>query len=274
VPPYWTHGVESLGTSASGSVLSPSDEEIRFAGVKWKPLPFKAASSKTIKERVVLAVLYFKWIVRRLGFGAPSLVQELVETRYYLLLPRLAGHLRLDLGWGCLKEPEVKKLLQLGYKVGDEDARYEGVEIQRTSPFQLMRSLAKEFGYKPLKAVSTPAPGGRNCLMWTLISGEEATEAIGIVADIKREDEGEYVIPTSTVFGLTKEEIGQLAAQGLKVEDNDRGQEGVEIQGASPFKVMRILCSKFGWTTDGEVVSSEAPGGRTAAMWTLTRAVK
>ena len=27
----------------------------------------------------------------------------------------------------------------------------------------------------------------------------------------------------------------------------------VEVRGSSPFKLMRVLCSKFGWTTDGEV---------------------
>jgi len=170
------------------------------------------------------------------------------------------------------KEPTVRKLCQLGFKVGDEDARYEGVEIQKSSPFQLMRTLAKEFGYKPLKPVISEAPGGRSCLMWTLISGE-AEEAVGVVADIKRESEGEYVIPTSTVFGLSKSEIQSLAGQGLKIGDNDPSKDGVEVQGASPFKVMRILCSKFGWTTDGEVVTSPAPGGRTAAMWTLTRKI-
>merc|ERR1719150_3482288 len=76
------------------------------------------------------------------------------------------------------------------------------------------------------------------------------------IADIRRESEGEYTIPTSTVFGLTKEEIKQLQSHGFKIEDNDTRQEGVEVQGSSPFKLMRVLCSKFGWTTDGEVVSS------------------
>ena len=27
----------------------------------------------------------------------------------------------------------------------------------------------------------------------------------------------------------------------------------INVRGASPFKLMRVLCSKFGWTTDGEV---------------------
>merc|ERR1719192_101157 len=113
--------------------------------------------------------------------------------------------------------------------------------------------------------------GDRTCIMWTLMSDGEATEAIGVVADMKREGEGEYTIPTSTVFGLTREEIGQLQTQGFKIEDNDARQEGVEVRGSSPFKLMRVLCSKFGWTTDGEVVSGPAPCGRTSAMWTLTR---
>merc|ERR1712231_47717 len=54
------------------------------------------------------------------------------------------------------KEPQVQRLLQLGYKVGDEDSRYEGVEIKGSSPFQLMRTLAKEFNYRPLKPVFAP----------------------------------------------------------------------------------------------------------------------
>jgi len=66
-------------------------------------------------------------------------------------------------------------------------------------------------------------------------------------------------------------EVKQLIGEGLKIGDADPRNDGVEVTGASPFKVMRILCSKYGWTTDGEVVSTEAPGGRTCAMWTLTR---
>eukprot|EP00092_Neocalanus_flemingeri_P000751 GFUD01000796.1.p1 GENE.GFUD01000796.1~~GFUD01000796.1.p1 ORF type:complete len:206 (-),score=78.67 GFUD01000796.1:94-711(-) len=178
------------------------------------------------------------------------------------------------LGYDSKEEP-VRKIKQLGFKVGDEDPRYEGVEVKQSSPFKLMRVLAKEYGYKPLKAINTVAPGGRTCLMWTLIGGQEegGMEAIGIVSDIKRESEGEYVIPTSTIFGLGMDEVKQLVGEGLKIGDEDPRNDGVEVRGASPFKVMRILCSKYGWTTDGDVVSTEAPGGRTAAMWTLTRKV-
>merc|ERR1711892_1556734 len=106
-------------------------------------------------------------------------------------------------------------------------------------------------------------------IKWVIMS-----EICGIVGDLKREGEGEYKIPCSTIFGLTKEEIQQLAGQGLKIGDDDSRIDGVEITGASPFKVMRILCSKYGWETDGRVVTGESPGDRTMTMWTLTRPVK
>ena len=63
------------------------------------------------------------------------------------------------LGYDTKEEP-LKKLQQLGFRVGDEDSRYEGVEIKQSSPFKLMRALAKECGYRPLKAVNSVAPGG------------------------------------------------------------------------------------------------------------------
>jgi len=137
------------------------------------------------------------------------------------------------------KEEPIKKLQQLGYRVGDEDSRYEGVEIKQSSPFKLMRTLAKEYGYKPLKAINTVAPGGRTCLMWTLVACGEGggEEAIGIVADVKRESEGEYIIPTSTIFGMDMAEVKQLIGEGLKIGDADPRNDGVEVTGASPFKV-------------------------------------
>merc|ERR1712121_185524 len=106
-----------------------------------------------------------------------------------------------------------------------------------------------------------------------VLQGHNMSEVCGIIGDLKREGEGEYVIPCSTVFGLNKGEIQQLAGQGFKIGDDDPRYDGVEITGASPFKVMRILCSKFGWTTDGEVVTADSPGDRTCTMWTLTRPV-
>ena len=56
--------------------------------------------------------------------------------------------------------------------------------------------------------------------------------------------EGEYIIPTSTVFGLTVDEAKQLQAEGLKVADHDRRNEGFEVHGASPFKVNYLTFSQ------------------------------
>lgn len=74
------------------------------------------------------------------------------------------------LGYDTKEEP-LKRLQQLGYKVGDEDSRYEGVEIKQSSPFKLMRSLAKEYGYRPLKAVNSAAPGMVSTLLLETMTG-------------------------------------------------------------------------------------------------------
>ena len=113
-------------------------------------------------------------------------------------------------------------------QVGDEDSRHEGVEIERSSPFHLSRILAKEFGYRSVSwdidkkicvwerfdvcsciaGCSRPCQprlqvmrfdigisshswnsGDRTSIMWTLISDGEATESIGVIADIRRESE-------------------------------------------------------------------------------------
>ena len=65
------------------------------------------------------------------------------------------------LGYDSKEEP-LSKIKQLGFKLGDEDPRYEGVEVKNSSPFKLMRVLAKEYGYRQLKAICTAAPGGFN----------------------------------------------------------------------------------------------------------------
>jgi len=169
--------------------------------------------------------------------------------------------------------PELAKLKSIGFKIGDENSRYEGVEIRCISPFTLMRALAKEFGFSPKEPSAVAAPGDRTTFTWTLVT-DEAVECIGIVADIKREAEGEYVIPTCTVFGLSDAEVGQLSGRGLRVEDSNKRHDGVEIKGSSPFKVMRILCKDFGWTTDGKAEQTDAPGDRTCSLWHLTRKVE
>jgi len=168
-------------------------------------------------------------------------------------------------------DDELSKLKQLGFQISDENPRYEGVEISNCSPFKLMRSLAKEFGFKSGKPANGDAPGDRQSVVWTMLGGDDPEETIGLIADLKRESEGEYVIPTCTVFGLTNEEIAELAQKGLSIDDSNKRIEGIEISGSSPFKVMRVLCKDHGWTTDGEIMQFEAPGDRTACMWTLTR---
>merc|ERR1712080_787012 len=99
--------------------------------------------------------------------------------------------------------PELAKLKDLGIKIGDENARYEGVEVARSSPYKLMRTMAKAFGFSAKEASTMEAPGGRTFLTWTLMT-DFAEECIGVVADIKREGEGEYTIPTCTIFGLDR----------------------------------------------------------------------
>ena len=81
------------------------------------------------------------------------------------------------------------------------------------------------------------------------------------------------MIPTSTIFGLTPEEMGQLRSEGLKIGDKNPKVEGVEVSGASPFKVMRVL-GKLGWSTDGEPVETTVTEGKQSWMWTLTRDIK
>ena len=87
------------------------------------------------------------------------------------------------------EDPLVRRLEQLGLRLEDENARYEGLEIRYKSPFCLMRTLAEEFGYKIIKMVSSEAPGDRTGLMWSLVAeeGKKGVESVGIVADIKRE---------------------------------------------------------------------------------------
>jgi len=169
-------------------------------------------------------------------------------------------------------DPVLAKLKQVGFKIADENARHEGVEIARSSPFKLIRAMAKLFGFSAKEPSAVPVAGGRTCITWTLVS-DEAVECIGLVGDIKREGEGEYVIPCCSVFGLNPEELAQLEQHGLRITDEHTRHEGVEIKGSSPFKVMRILCKNFGWTTDGKALQTAAPGDRTTSMWHLFRKI-
>merc|ERR1711997_1080879 len=60
---------------------------------------------------------------------------------------------------------------------------------------------------------------------------------IGVVAELKRENEGEYVIPMCTVFGLEDEERLWLI--------RNKDEDGIEI-GTSAYKLMRILAKHSG----------------------------
>ena len=48
-------------------------------------------------------------------------------------------------------------------------------------------------------------------------------------------DEGEYVCPVCTVFGLDKEEVKILCGAGLKFTDHNKEAEGYEVK-TSAFK--------------------------------------
>ena len=59
-------------------------------------------------------------------------------------------------------------------------------------------------------------------------------------------DEGEYICPVCTIFGLDKEEVQTLIASGLKMTDHNKEAEGYEVKN-SAFKVNKsfycILCT-------------------------------
>ena len=57
-------------------------------------------------------------------------------------------------------------------------------------------------------------------------------------------DEGEYVCPRCTIFGLEKEEVKTLIEAGLKLTDRNKDDEGYEIM-SSAFKVNQILNRNF-----------------------------
>ena len=74
----------------------------------------------------------------------------------------------------------------------------------------------------------------------------------------------------------------------FQLADENRNIEGIEVHGASAFKVsrhvhlscschvsrvqiMRVLCSKAGWSTSGEPVATTVCEGKPSFMWTLTR---
>ena len=54
-------------------------------------------------------------------------------------------------------------------------------------------------------------------------------------------DEGEYVCPRCTVFGLDKEELAKLMQLGIKFTDHNKEEDGYEAH-TSIFKVHKYIC--------------------------------
>ena len=55
-------------------------------------------------------------------------------------------------------------------------------------------------------------------------------EIVGVVFEFRREEEGEYVCPKTTVFGLKQEEVATLIENGFKVHNKHPDTEGQEIE--------------------------------------------
>ena len=51
------------------------------------------------------------------------------------------------------------------------------------------------------------------------------------------QDEGEYICPVCTVFGLEEEEVKALIGAGFKMTDHNKEDEGYEVKN-SAFKVI------------------------------------
>ena len=48
----------------------------------------------------------------------------------------------------------------------------------------------------------------------------------------------------------------------------------IETFTISLSQIMRVLCGKHGWSTDGEPVNTTVSEGKTSLMWTLTRKIQ
>lgn len=86
IPPYWNHRVESLSTSLSLSVTSPTSIEAAFAEIYWQNLPFGAfsntRSTKSLVVQLFLALVidksHFKMTLREYS-------KWLYDSRYHPL---------------------------------------------------------------------------------------------------------------------------------------------------------------------------------------------
>jgi len=100
-------------------------------------------------------------------------------------------------------------------------------------------------------------------------------EIVGVVFELRREEEGEYVCPKTTVFGLTREEVATLIENGFKVHDKHPDKEGQEVE-SSGYNLMRHLGLLFGFAplgnplkTDLKIEDTKKP--RMSMMATLAR---
>ena len=83
-------------------------------------------------------------------------------------------------------------------------------------------------------------------------------------------DEGEYICPRCTVFGLEKDEVAHLLEKGFKMTDHHKDEEGYEIE-TSGFRLMRELGKTFGFAPHGNAVCTSAPGDRKTLVYTLVK---
>jgi len=100
---------------------------------------------------------------------------------------------------------------------------------------------------------------------------------IGLVADLKRENEGEYICPVTTVFGLQQDEINWLVQNQAKMnlkdklQDRNKTEDGIEIT-TSCWKLMRMFGSEMGFELLGDPqVGCEPGNGRTNLIWTMVK---
>lgn len=94
MPPFWFHRVESLSTSLSLSVISPSEEELVLSEAYWKDLPLGDLQGDA--ERAVGARLYLEEFLSRLeGAKSPKwFAERLYEHRYAALYPEDSAYYR------------------------------------------------------------------------------------------------------------------------------------------------------------------------------------
>jgi len=89
-------------------------------------------------------------------------------------------------------------------------------------------------------------------------------------------DEGEYIFPLCTVFGLEDEEKHWLIRNQTKcgltdqLTDKNKDEDGIEIA-TSAYKLMRILAKQFGFEVCDKPESASAGEGRTTLIWQMTK---